>query len=65
MDEKIYKILSSIVCTNCEIKSLIDILEEYILDKSDDSKVAWDVYNLVCVIKAKQNEAAKKLSALI
>lgn len=65
MDEEIYKTLSSIVYTNCEITSLIDILEEYCWDKSFDTKVAINMYNLVCLIKNKHNEAAKKLGTLI
>lgn len=59
MDDKIYNILSSIVCTNCEITSLIDILEEYSLDK------AADIYNLVNVIKEKHIKSVKKLGTLI
>lgn len=65
MDEQTYEILSSIVSTNCEITSLIEILEEYSLDKAADSKIAVDVYNLVCVIKDKHSKAAKKLGVLI
>ncbi len=65
MDDKIYNILSSIVCTNCEITSLIDILEEYSLDKAAESKIAADIYNLVNVIKEKHIKSVKKLGTLI
>ncbi len=65
MDDKIYNILSSIVSTNCEITSLIDILEEYSLDKAAKSKIAADIYNMVSVIKEKHIKSAKKLGTLI
>ncbi|CCY24080.1 unknown [Brachyspira sp. CAG:484] len=65
MDDKIYNILSSIVSTNCEITSLIDILEEYSLDKAAKSQIAADIYNMVSVIKEKHIKSAKKLGTLI
>lgn len=65
MDESVSELLTAISYTNFEIKSLLDILEEYTSTNAENSKCVMNIYNLVQVIKSKHQENCEKFNLVI